>query len=165
MQIVDQFDVEIQTETAVPISDKLPGLLVAAAVATLVEQQVSPPAALTLLLTDDAILQQMNRDYLGIDAPTDVLSFPTGDALPGMEGSGMDRYLGDIAISVPQAAGQATAAGHTLEDELQLLTVHGVLHLVGHDHAEAPEKATMWAAQAAILSRLGVDIALPSGDE
>jgi probable rRNA maturation factor len=162
---VDQFHVAIQTETAAPIPDSLPGRLVAAAVATLEQQQVPSPAALTLLLADDDALQQMNRDYLGIDAPTDVLSFPTGDPLPGTEGLDLDRYLGDIAISVPQAASQAAAAGHGLEDELQLLTVHGVLHLLGHDHAEAAEKETMWVAQAAILSHLDVDIALPSGDE
>jgi probable rRNA maturation factor len=159
---VDRFDVEIQTETAVSISDDLAGRLVVAAVTTLEQQQVEPPAALTLLLADDEALHQMNRDFLGTDAPTDVLSFPAGEAMPGMIDSGMDRYLGDIAISVPQAAGQAALAGHTLQAELQLLTVHGVLHLLGHDHAEPAEREAMWSAQTAVLSYLGIEIISPA---
>jgi probable rRNA maturation factor len=161
---MDRFDVEIQTETAVPIADDLQELLAATAVATLKQQQMEPPAGLTLLLADDDTLRQMNRDFLGIDAPTDVLSFPTGDAMPGMEDAGMDCYLGDIAVSVPRAAAQAAAAGHSLQAELQLLTVHGVLHLLDHDHAEPAAKAAMWAAQAAVLSGLDVAITAPAAD-
>jgi probable rRNA maturation factor len=159
-----RFNVAIQTETAVPIPDELTSLLAATAVAALEQQQVRPPAALSLLLADDDALRQMNRDFLGLDMPTDVLSFPAGDAMPGMDKAGMDRYLGDIAISVTSAAGQAVAAGHTLQAELQLLTVHGVLHLLGLDHVEPAEKAEMWAAQAAVLSQLGVAITSPAGD-
>src|ERR687892_74662 len=66
------------------------------------------------------------------------------------------RYIGDILISIPRAQAQANAAGHPLESEVQLLVVHGVLHLLGHDHAEAEEKARMWKAQAEILERLGL---------
>jgi probable rRNA maturation factor len=65
-------------------------------------------------------------------------------------------YLGDVVISVPRAAAQAREAGHSLEAEAQLLVIHGVLHLLGHDHAEAQEKDRMWAAQAEILERLGL---------
>jgi probable rRNA maturation factor len=70
----------------------------------------------------------------------------------------MEPYLGDIAISLPRATAQAEAAGHPVAAELQLLTVHGVLHLLGHDHAEPEEKAAMWAAQAAVLATLGVTL-------
>jgi probable rRNA maturation factor len=103
-------------------------------------------------LTDDARLHELNRDYLGIDAPTDVLSFPASETDPDTGA----RYIGDILISIPRARAQAQAAGHPLESEVQLLVVHGVLHLLGHDHARAKEKAQMWQVQAGILERLGL---------
>ena len=107
---------------------------------------------LSIVLTDDAQLQQLNREYLGVDAPTDVLSFPASETDPE---SGT-AYLGDILISVPRAREQAGAAGHPVEAEVQLLVVHAVLHLLGHDHAEAADKSRMWAAQAAILEFIGL---------
>lgn len=109
-------------------------------------------AELTIVLTDDAQLRELNRDFLGVDAPTDVLSFPSEQTDPET-GS---RYLGDILISVERAAKQAAEAGHDVEAEIQLLVAHGILHLLGHDHAEAEEKARMWKAQAEILSSLGL---------
>jgi len=112
----------------------------------------SPDAELSIVLTDDARLQELNRDYLGIDAPTDVLSFPASETDP-QTGA---RYLGDILISIPRAQAQAEAGGHPLAAEVQLLVVHGVLHLLGHDHAQARQKAKMWKAQAEILKRLGL---------
>jgi probable rRNA maturation factor len=116
------------------------------------EQQSAPDDDITIVLADDEQLRALNRDYLGIDAPTDVLSFPASELDPETGA----RYLGDILISVERAASQAQAAGHALEAELQLLVVHGVLHLLGHDHAEAQEKARMWAAQDDVLKRLGL---------
>ncbi len=107
---------------------------------------------LSIVLTDDQHLQEMNRDYLGNDAATDVLSFPAEETDPQSGRS----YLGDILISVPRAAQQADAAGHPLEAEVQLLVIHGVLHLLGHDHANAADKSRMWAAQAIILQSVGL---------
>jgi len=107
---------------------------------------------LTILLTDDARLRELNRDYLGIDSPTDVLSFPASETDPETGA----RYLGDILISIPRARAQAKAARHPLESEVQLLVVHGVLHLLGYDHADADEKARMWTTQAEILEGLGL---------
>jgi len=107
---------------------------------------------LSIVLTDDAQLQALNREYLGVDAPTDVLSFPASE--PDPESGAM--YLGDILISVPRAAQQASDAGHPLASEVQLLVVHGVLHLLGHDHSDPVEKSRMWAAQGAILESLGL---------
>lgn len=121
-----------------------------AALATLAHQGAD--GDLSILLTDDAQLRKLNREYLGVDAPTDVLSFPAGETDPETG----RRYLGDMLISIPRAIDQACAAGHTPEAEAQLLTVHGVLHLLGHDHAEAGEKARMWQAQAEVLTRLGL---------
>ncbi len=106
---------------------------------------------LTLIVTGDDALQELNRRYLEIDAPTDVLSFPAGEVNP--ENGAF--YLGDIAISYQRAQAQAALAGHPVEAELQLLVVHGVLHLLGYDHAEPDEKAAMWAAQDRVLAELG----------
>ncbi len=107
---------------------------------------------LSIVLTDDSQLQQLNRDFLDIDAPTDVLSFPASETDPE---SGT-AYLGDVIISVPRAREQALGAAHPLDSEVQLLVVHGVLHLLGYDHAEPAEKSRMWAAQAAILRSIGL---------
>ena len=131
-------------------TDLTPGVLERAALAVLTHQSVD--GDLTIVMTDDAQLHELNRDYLDIDAPTDVLSFPASETDPETA----RRYLGDILISIPRAAEQARTAGHTLEAEAQLLTVHGTLHLLGYDHAEAEEKARMWKAQAEVLERLGL---------
>ena len=107
---------------------------------------------LSVILTGDARLQQLNRDYLGIDAPTDVLSFPASEMDP--ETSAL--YLGDVLISISRARRQARMAGHPLEAELQLLVVHGVLHLLGYDHAEPEDKKKMWAVQGQALESIGL---------
>lgn len=109
---------------------------------------------LTLVLTDDEQLHRLNRDFLGIDTPTDVLSFPASESDPETGA----HYLGDILLSIPRAEAQARSAGHSLADEARLLVVHGVLHLLGHDHAEPDEKARMWQAQGEILEGLGMRI-------
>jgi probable rRNA maturation factor len=125
-------------------------LIEAAVRAALAHQQAA--GDLSIVLTDDAQLQQLNRDYLGIDAPTDVLSFPASETDPE---TGV-RYLGDILISVPRADAQAKSANHPLESEVQLLVAHGVLHLLGYDHAGSEEKASMWKAQSEILESIGL---------
>ena len=166
------YHIEIQAEIELDIAN-LETELLTAATAALRQQGVQPPAALTILLTDDAQIQELNRTYRGYDEPTDVLSFPNeaeeweelpdeleeeedeDDELEDDEwGTAEGNYLGDIAISAPYAARQAAEQGHSTLTELRLLTVHGVLHLLGHDHAEPEEEATMWAAQNAILAGL-----------
>ena len=112
----------------------------------------SAEGELTIVLTDDAQLKKLNRNYLGVDAATDVLSFPASEADPETG----TRYLGDILISIPRADQQARSAGHSLESEVQLLVIHGVLHLLGYDHADAEEKANMWKVQAEVLKSLGL---------
>ncbi|NWF63173.1 MAG: rRNA maturation RNase YbeY [Chloroflexi bacterium] len=107
---------------------------------------------LSIVLTDDRQLHELNLDYLGVDAPTDVLSFPAGEIDPETE----TLYLGDIAISIPRALQQAQNGGHSLEAEVQLLVVHGALHLLGYDHSTDEEKNVMWAEQAKVLERLGL---------
>jgi probable rRNA maturation factor len=131
-------------------TDLTPDILERAALAVLAHQATD--GDLSIVLTDDAQLHELNRDYLDIDAPTDVLSFPASETDPETA----RRYLGDILISVPRATQQARAAGHELEAEVQLLAVHGTLHLLGYDHAEADDKTSMWKAQAEVLERLGL---------
>jgi probable rRNA maturation factor len=137
----------IESETPFPQD-----LLERAANTTLEHQAHSLDVELSIILTDDARLHELNLNYLGVDAPTDVLSFPASETDPETGA----RYIGDILISIPRAQVQAEAARHSLEAEVQLLVVHGVLHLIGHDHAEAEEKARMWKAQAEILEKLGL---------
>lgn len=123
-----------------------------AALVALKHQSVPAEVELTIVLSNDIQLRELNLQWMGINAPTDVLSFPSDEDDPET-GS---RYLGDILISVETAARQAARAGHPMEAEVQLLTVHGILHLFGHDHAEEGEKARMWVAQAEILENLGL---------
>ncbi len=127
-------------------------LLQRAARLTLDLESAPVDADITIVLTDDAQLHELNKEFLGVDAPTDVLSFPASESDPETG----TPYLGDILISIPRATQQAQAAGHSVEAEVQLLVVHGTLHLMGHDHAEAEEKARMWNAQAEVMSRLGL---------
>jgi probable rRNA maturation factor len=152
--------VDIQVEEHVGPVDIKP--LREAVVETLAHQDVNEACEVVVVISDDAALHDLNARFRGIDAPTDVLSF-ADDTRGPFAGSAANfpRYLGDIVISIDRAREQAEAAGGTLVQELQLLTVHGVLHLLGHDHAEPAEKAAMWAAQTAILTALGVDISIP----
>lgn len=137
-----EFEIEAQTISA--------RFIERAAQAALTDQ--SADGDLTVVLTDDAHLHQLNHDYLGVDAPTDVLSFPASETDPETG----THYLGDILISIPRADAQAKLAGHPRESEVQLLVVHGVLHLLGYDHAKPKEKSRMWKAQAEILESIGL---------
>lgn len=133
-------------------------MLLAAVQATLAREHVAD-AEVSIVVTGDELLHQLNLQYRGIDAPTDVLSFSAQEELgeshtafvtaPEAEG-----YLGDVIISYPMAAHQAEVAGHSVANELCLLAVHGVLHLLGYDHATAEEEAAMWAVQDAVLADL-----------
>ncbi len=128
-------------------------LITLESVTPLSEFELDPAHAdMTIVLADDRQLHELNLDYLGVDSPTDVLSFPAGEIDPETEA----LYLGDIAISIPRATQQAENGGHPVEAEAQLLVVHGVLHLLGYDHSTDEEKAVMWAEQAKVLEKLGL---------
>ncbi len=132
-------------------------LLEHAAAETLQRFPEQAESSLSILVTDDARLQELNKQFLGIDAPTDVLSFPEDYTDPDTD----TPYLGDIAISYPRAEAQAAAGGHPVKDELMLLVVHGVLHLLGYDHLEEQDRQVMWKIQAEVLAGLGSSIILP----
>jgi probable rRNA maturation factor len=111
-----------------------------------------PDAELSLLLCDDAFIRGLNLQWRGKDEPTDVLSFAMGEG----EDAGLNTdVLGDIVISVDTAARQAAEHGHTLDGELRVLLVHGLLHLLGHDHLEPDAAAMMRAKEAELLRVLG----------
>ena len=137
--------------------DKVKSVLLRKAARAALEQQ-RLQGDLTIVITGNAQLRALNREFRQIDAPTDVLSFATDDQ---PQASKQTRYLGDVIISFTRAKEQAKAGGHPVEAELQLLVVHGVLHLLGHDHDTRPEKASMWQAQARILKNIGAAITEP----
>lgn len=143
----DGYDVTVQVGVDGFVGEDEVGCLRRAAVAALRHQAVAMGSGVTILLADDAYLQGLNEQFRGEAKPTDVLSFAAGEGAFGVRG-----YVGDIAISVPYAARAAEKQGHDLLGELCLLVVHGVLHLLGYDHAEPEEKAQMWAVQGAILN-------------
>ena len=118
-------------------------------------EDVADGTALAVLLTDDDEIRQLNQQFLGIDEPTDVLSFPdhVDDWVDGVDD---EPLLGDIAISVPTAIRQATEIGHSLDAEMAHLLVHGILHLCGYDHVTGPEdEAQMRAREERYLGDLG----------
>jgi probable rRNA maturation factor len=118
------------------------------------QTSVARGCAFDCLITNDAELRRLNREFRGQDAATDVLSFPAG---PLPDGRGSEIMLGDLAISLPRARAQAAALGHNLELELQILMLHGVLHLAGMDHET--DSGRMARAEKRWRIRLG----LPAG--
>ncbi|MCW6702374.1 rRNA maturation RNase YbeY [Anaerococcus sp. NML200537] len=109
----------------------------------------------SLTLVDKDEIHTLNRDYRGVDRPTDVLSFPMDDEIfPGEED--VDLILGDIVICLDIAKAQAEEYGHSLERELSYLICHSTLHLLGYDHMEEDEKAIMRGKEKEIMKNLGV---------
>lgn len=118
-----------------------------------------PTAAVTLLVTDDAGIQTLHRDYLHDDTPTDVLSFAAASDEPFPMEPGYGNYLGDIAVSWDTAARQGPEAGLSVEREIAFLALHGLLHLLGADDATDADRAAMHDRQHALLRAF-----LASGD-
>lgn len=112
------------------------------------------PVEVSIRLTDDAEVRELNRRYRGQDKPTNVLSFPGDDPfLPGT--SGQPRLLGDIVVACETLAGEAATAGKPVAAHLSHLVVHGVLHLLGHDHLEDDEALVMERLETAVMAGLG----------
>jgi len=142
-----------------------PETLQQAAEATLQHQHVEESCELVVVVTGDETVHQLNHRHRGVDAPTDVLAFPHQTKGPApfvfVDAPGFPRYLGDVVISFPRAEAQAAEAGNELRAELQLLVIHGILHLLGYDDETEPERDRMWRAQQAVLDEIGVDVHLP----
>ncbi|MCR4405832.1 MAG: rRNA maturation RNase YbeY [Anaerolineae bacterium] len=126
-----------------------------AALAVLAHEAVTGQGELSVVITDDEEVRDLNRRFRGVDAPTDVLAFGAANQTTSfVTAPDAPRLLGDVIISCPRAQEQATEAGHPLSAEIQLLVVHGVLHLLGYDHAEPEQEALMWERQEKILHTL-----------
>lgn len=108
---------------------------------------------MSIVITDNGRVRALNKAHRGLDAPTDVLSFPAEPLPPELNET---PYLGDLVIAYPYAQQQAQRAGHALADSLALLVVHGTLHLLGYDHDTPERRAAMWAQQEAALVQLGI---------
>lgn len=147
------FEIEIQNEAGYPINE---GRLIEAAQRVLADYLPDENAGMSVVISDDAYITQLNRQYRGIDAPTDVLSFPAGE--PPVSLPDEPRYLGDLVIAYPYSAAQAEREGHSTHDSLVLLVVHGTLHLLGYDHDNMDHRSAMWAAQARALEALNISL-------
>ncbi len=157
----DQITIQVDDafQSAVDVED------IAACVRATLEHEETAGVSLSVTVTDDETVQALNARYLGINAPTDVLSFGAdsdddGSAeditfvLPDEIAEAEGVYLGDILIALPYCERQAQRYGNSLASELRLMTVHGTLHLLGHDHDTQESESVMWEAQMAILSEL-----------
>ena len=156
-----QIILEAEVDVPVGVPERIETVIRAA----LKAQNVTLPCEISVLLTDDEGIHQVNLDMRGVDRPTDVLSFPMFELEPGVPPEGEDYLdpatdtcpLGDMCISLERAAAQAQEFGHSLERELCYLTVHSVLHLLGYDHLdEGPMKAQMREREEQILGSLGI---------
>jgi len=120
-------------------------------------ERVPSPYEVSLVFTDSETVKQLNRDYRGVDEPTDVLAFymlpqKGTDSSFVLPPDGVTR-LGEVIISYPQALAQANEQGHSLERELALLVIHGILHLLGYDHEELEEEHKMREREKELLDK------------
>lgn len=114
------------------------------------KQRVPDEMEVALLLVDEDTIAGLNRQHMGKDGPTDVLAFPIDE--PGETPPGPPAILGDVVLCPAVAASQATERGKSAHDELQLLTVHGILHLLGMDHADPVGEAQMFGLTDELLA-------------
>ena len=113
---------------------------------------VHPEAELAIVLVDEAAMVQLHVQWLDLPGPTDVMSFPMDELTPGSaEHPAPEGLLGDVVLCPSVAAKQAAEAGHSTVEELLLLTVHSILHLLGYDHMEAEERKVMFDLQRTLL--------------
>jgi probable rRNA maturation factor len=141
--------IEINNESAIPVDEAAILRLAAFALDTM---HVHADAELAIVLVDEGAMEQLHVQWMDEPGPTDVLSFPMDELRPGTEEQETPPgLLGDIVLCPQVAKEQAETAGHSTLDELLLLTTHGVLHLLGFDHAEPDEEKEMFGIQRDIL--------------
>lgn len=141
--------IEVNNESGVAVDEARVMRLAAYALAFM---NVHPDAELAIQFSDEAVMEKLHLEFMDEPGPTDVLSFPMDELRPGtpdkLTPPGM---LGDIVLCPTIAAKQAEVAGHSTIEEILLLTTHGVLHLLGYDHAEPEEEREMFGLQRQIL--------------
>ena len=141
--------IEINNESGIAVDE---AALQRLAVYALDQLHVHPDAELAIVCVDEAAMEQLHVQWMDEPGPTDVLSFPMDELRPGTEDQLTPAgLLGDIVLCPQVAQGQAETAGHSTLDELFLLTAHGILHLLGFDHAEPEEEKEMFGIQRDIL--------------
>jgi probable rRNA maturation factor len=141
--------IEVNNESGVQVDE---GVLQRLAVYALDAMHVHPDAELAIVLIDEGAMEQLHVQWMDEPGPTDVLSFPMDELRPGTEDQPTPAgLLGDVVLCPQVAEAQAKTAGHPLSDELLLLTTHGILHLLGFDHADAAEEKEMFGIQRDIL--------------
>lgn len=153
--------VEITNESAIPVGEVR---LAAIAGFVLGELGIHPMAELSILIVDVPHMSSLNERWMGEDGPTDVLAFPMDELEPAgrpgvapADSASRDdddpALLGDIVLCPAVAISQAAAAGHSFEEELHMLTTHGILHLLGYDHMEPEDEREMFGLQAQLLKK------------
>ena len=141
--------IEVNNESGVDVDEAAIQRL---AVYALDQLHVHPDAELAIVFVDEAAMEQLHVQWMDEPGPTDVLSFPMDELRPGTEDNLTPAgLLGDIVVCPQVAIAQAQEAGHSPADEMQLLTAHGILHLLGYDHAEPDEEKEMFDIQREIL--------------
>ena len=113
--------------------------------------RVHPRTELAITLVDESAMSALHEQWMDLPGPTDVMSFPMDELRPGSDAESAEGVLGDVVLCPPVARAQAQAAGHSVEDEILLLTTHGILHLLGFDHAEPAEEREMFDLQRTLL--------------
>jgi probable rRNA maturation factor len=151
--ILGSVSIEVSNESGVPVDAEL---VVSVARHALAALRVSPAAELSIIAVTTDTMAELHERWMDEPGPTDVMSFPMDELVeesrrPDASDMG-PALLGDIVLCPEFAKAQARSAGHSLDDELHLLTVHGVLHLLGYDHAEPDEEREMFALQATLLA-------------
>ena len=166
--------IEIANESGVDVDE---ADLAALARHVLDGMRMHPLAELSVLLVDRGTMSDLHERWMGEPGPTDVLAFPMDELRPPPPGSGArggdqgaggeptspPGLLGDVVLCPEVAAGQARQAQHSLRDELELLCTHGILHLLGYDHAEADERTAMFGLQDKLLASWRAAKAAPPG--
>ena len=151
MRDKDRIDVRTLPRFAGGVDEEL---LRRVATKVLRRERIEGEVALSVVITDDQAMRELNRQFRDVDAPTDVLAFGSGEEGDFVTAPGEPAYLGDVVISYPRAVVQTEEYGQSIDRELALLAVHGVLHLLGYDHLNEAERAEMWARQNEILDSL-----------
>ena len=147
--------IEVNNESSVAVDETA---LLRLASYALEQMHVHPDAELAIVLVDEAAMEQLHVQWMDEPGPTDVLSFPMDELRPGTEESPTPAgLLGDVVLCPQVAETQAQAAGHSTLEELLLLTTHGILHLLGFDHAEPEEEREMFGIQRDILVGFAMD--------
>jgi len=120
-------------------------------------ENVTPPYEVSIIFTDSETVQKLNRDFRGVDEPTDVIAFymlpqKETEATFVLPPDGV-THLGEVIISYPQAVEQASEQGHSVNEELALLIIHGILHLLGYDHQQPEEEKRMRGREQELLGK------------